>query len=172
MKLLKKQVEKQNKKQNSVSGILSLEEQVMELNQKLKDQDKVLRTKEKKINKKNQGQRNTNQVRGELVSNSSEFVNYQQQYNEASANLNKALDKIFEFESQVNTLEKERTLLALENHQFKQEIEVLNPIKPELEKLRGEKAQWEIKFAEMQKEYKSILSDKIAYEQNLKKLNE
>ena len=36
-----------------VSGILSLEEQVMELNLKLKDQDKVLRTKEKKLNKKN-----------------------------------------------------------------------------------------------------------------------
>lgn len=53
VKLLKKQLEGKNKKQNSVCGILSLEEQVMELNQKLKDQDKMLRTKEKKVGKKN-----------------------------------------------------------------------------------------------------------------------
>ena len=50
--MLKKSFEKHNKKQTSVSGILSLEEQVMELNQKLKDQDKMYRTKEKKHTKK------------------------------------------------------------------------------------------------------------------------
>ena len=58
VKLLKKSYEKTGKKQNNVSGILSLEEQVMELNQKLKDQDKIYRNKEKKMNKKKEGQRN------------------------------------------------------------------------------------------------------------------
>jgi len=37
VKLLKKSFEKHNKKISGVSGILSLEEQVMELNLKLKD---------------------------------------------------------------------------------------------------------------------------------------
>jgi hypothetical protein len=72
----------------------------------------------------------------------------------------------------VNNLEKERTILTLENMQLRQDVEKSMPMRPELEKLRTEKLSWEVKFAEMQKEYKDILNDKLAYEESLKRLNE
>lgn len=51
-KLLKKSYEKNAKKGTSLNGMISLEEQVMDLNQKLIDQEKLLRSKEKKLQKK------------------------------------------------------------------------------------------------------------------------
>jgi hypothetical protein len=50
-KVLKKNISKTTKKYNSVCGVMTLEEQVVELSEKVKEQEKDLRTKEKKLNK-------------------------------------------------------------------------------------------------------------------------
>eukprot|EP00347_Sterkiella_histriomuscorum_P019994 403339503 len=177
VKILKKSGDKHQKKYQSVSGILTLEEQVNELNSKLKEQDKQLRQKEKKLHKKS-GIRKSSQLKEETFHDHNltqnllifrqnepsklEYANLENQYNETCANLDKALTQIFKLEEQYSTTDKEKTLLILE----------VNKFKSDLERAQNEKNIIEMKYNEIRSQYDTLIGDKDIYESNLKQLND
>ena len=110
---------------------MSLEEQVMDLNFRLQEQEKLLRQKDKKSNKKRQKSngrdsyitaencrkslnlKSVERVGGYNQLNSSVYQGGSK-LNDAMSDLNKALDRIFELEERNQDLEKERTVLSLD----------------------------------------------------------
>ncbi|CDW80834.1 UNKNOWN [Stylonychia lemnae] len=179
VKLLKKSAEK-NSKRHTAGGILSLEEQVMELNSKLKEQDKQLRQKEKKVLKKpsaiglRKSVKEQSQIGDDELNNTQklfiksgdqlkqDYLNLEVQYQDVCQNLNKALDKIYEQDEMLQVIEKEQTLQKLEYNQLKQEYD----------RNRNEKSISQSSYGELQLQYDRLMEDKHIYEENLKKLND